>query len=335
MDLSISFKGTRSGYNNTSPKTTETVVMCRLIVLLAGLLTFVSGHPPPDHDTGCDVTVIRLEKMLTDLTRRVHDLENQRQADVMEITNFRQDMEKVKTENRQLKTELDHMITTKCDRQPQNPGRRVDIQQHNSGSNNSQSPTFDSKMDAEPSINDTKTDAQPSTFEIKTGKNKIVKEQTVNVDDTGGTTQEVRIRRDDLHLTNRVVSSETVAFFSTVNHELFDVGKEQIIQFGNVVTNNGGHYNEQSGVFTCGTQGTYVFSWTLYVSDDSHIDSELVKNGNAFAYSRAGDANYYEASSTTAVVNLSPGDMVWTRVKDRSPGADIRASVSMFCGFKI
>ncbi|OWF53276.1 hypothetical protein KP79_PYT04592 [Mizuhopecten yessoensis] len=167
--------------------------MCRLVVLLVGLLTFVSGHPPPDHDTGCDVVVLRLEKMLTDLTSRVNDLEKQRELDVMEVANVRQDMEKVKTENRQLKTELDHMVTTKCDRQPQNPDRRVDIQQHNSDSNNSQSPTFDSKMDTVPSNNDTTIDSQATK-----GEENTVREGTVHIDDTSRSKQYGRIRRDDL-----------------------------------------------------------------------------------------------------------------------------------------
>ncbi|OWF53277.1 uncharacterized protein LOC110446626 [Mizuhopecten yessoensis] len=317
--------------------------MCWLIVLLVGLLTFVSGHPPPDRDTGCDVAVLRLEKMLTDLSSRVNDLEKQRELDVMEIENVRQDMEKVKTENRQLKTELDHMVTTKSDKQPPNPDRRIDIQKHNSGSNNSESPTFDSTMDTVPSINDTNIDSQPSTFETKIGENKIVKEGTVYIDATTKSKQYGRIKRDELqrpkslsrNLTSRVVPSETVAFFSTLSHELTDVAKEQNIQFENVVTNNGGHYNQQTGVFTCSTGGTYVFSWTLYVYYTHWINSELVKNGIAFAYTSAGNKNYHEASSSTAVVNLRPGDMVWTRIQDRAPGAKILPHVSMFGGFKI
>ncbi|XP_033733108.1 caprin-2-like [Pecten maximus] len=295
--------------------------MYRMVVLLAGLRTFVSGLSPPDPDTGCDVTVLLLEKMLVDLSKRFDDLESQRRLDTMEMSVLRRDIEEIKSENRQLKTDLKRMASSEYDKQHDNAGRNGSSQPSDLGA----------YIDSLIPTNDEKTDSSPSDT-------KPVEIGSIHVDDKSRVNQ-TRIRRDPSslapHLTNRVASIGNVAFFSTLNHDLIDVAKEQIIPFENVVTNNGGHYSQHSGVFTCDTEGTYVFSWTIYASYTHWIDTELIKNNHAIAYSSAGDRTFHDASGSIAVVNLSPGDMVWTRVRDRAVGSDIKALVSMFCGFKI
>ncbi|XP_069122292.1 complement C1q-like protein 4 [Argopecten irradians] len=129
--------------------------------------------------------------------------------------------------------------------------------------------------------------------------------------------------------------SDTAAFYARLGHNLSDVAREQVIHFETIVTNVGGHYSPNTGVFTCGSPGTFVFAWSVYTEHPTWIDSELVKNGNAFSFSRAGQSAYNEETSSTAVVDLSSWDMVWLRIRDRSSSAKILADYTTLSGFKI
>ncbi|XP_069122546.1 complement C1q tumor necrosis factor-related protein 3-like [Argopecten irradians] len=300
-------------------------MMCRLVVFLAGLLTFVSGHSPPDADTGCDVVVHRLEKMLVDLTKRVEDLEVQRQSDILEMSILQHNIENLKYGNRRRVTELNRVTSNQGIQREGNTHKG--LQQLN--------------PDGPPEVPDLNRKNHSSGFhpDNQQRSDSTFNNGTKYVGDASEV-QQTLIRRKSYpgvtpHLTNRVASTGYVAFFSSLKHLLTDVANEQAIHFENVVTNNGGHYSQNTGVFTCPIEGTYVFSWTIYASGAQYIDTELVKNSVAVAYSRAGDSAYHEASSTSAIVNLNPGDEVWIRVKERSPGADIKPMVSMFCGFEI
>ncbi|XP_033733110.1 uncharacterized protein LOC117322357 [Pecten maximus] len=310
--------------------------MFRLVVLLAGLLMLVSGHSLSDSDTGCDVVVLRLENMLTDLTKRVDDLENQRQTDIMDISGVIQEMEEMKDKNRRLERKLDRILKTKSDGRTQT----TDSTKYESQTN-LQSANLESQSDTRVPTLDQKTYANTSIVrDENTQSDSIAEEKLVKPDDTSTSKHQGRIRRNSSAILaprqmNRVGPRNPTAFFTTLGHTLTEVAREQLIIFENVIVNNGGHYDEHSGVFTCDMEGTYVFSWTIFVKDGNYIYSELVRNGNAFAFSGTGDQHNVDASSTTAVVNLMPGDKVWTRVVTRTVGADIFASKSSFCGFKI
>ncbi|OWF53279.1 uncharacterized protein LOC110446611 [Mizuhopecten yessoensis] len=290
--------------------------MYLVLVFVVGALTFVCGQAHPDHGTGCDVA-IRLEKLLADLTSRVDDLEKQRQVDHKKISDLRREIDEIKIENHGLKTELDDMTTVRT-RRSLNPVP--------------QPSTLDKEVD----------DTQAPTVHIKNGTRHTLKEGDTTLVDTGKTNRVGRTRNSPSdnkisHITDRVgeFPRDPTAFYARMGNNLNDVVRGQVIHFDKIVTNNGEHYDKNSGVFTCAEEGTYFFSWTLYTPNNHWVDSELVKNGEPIAWFRTGDSQFYEASSTTALVKLFPGDRVWTRVRDGPYGADLVALVSMFCGFKI
>ncbi|XP_033733109.1 C1q-related factor-like [Pecten maximus] len=277
--------------------------MWRPITVAVLLFTFVNGQTPIDDGSGCDVAVLRLEGMLDNLTRRVNELEIQRKEDVAEMSDMRRDLDEAKN-NHALILEFGNMTA-------QILGKRQ----------------LENTDDPQPPI-----------------QGKGLQERTRPVDETSNIHQEGPIRSQPLngsisHLTNRVgtVSPPTgaTAFYARLGHDLLDVAKEQVIHFETIITNIGGHYNHNSGLFTCSTQGTFAFFWSMYTENPTWIDSELVKNGNAFAFSRAGQSSDNEETSSSAIVNLSPGDMVWLRIKDRSSSAHIIANYTTFSGFEI
>ncbi|XP_033733112.1 uncharacterized protein LOC117322358 [Pecten maximus] len=318
-------------------------MVCPLVVLMAVLLAFVSGHSPPNSDTGCDVVVLRLENMVADLTKRVDDLENQRLADTMYISGVIQEMKEVKDKNRRLERKLDRILKMKSDGRTKTIDWRIDSTKYESQTN-LQSATFENQSDTRVPTLDQKANGNTSiVLDENTDSDSIAEEKEVKTDDTSTSKNQGRIRRNSSahstilapHQMNRVGQQKPTAFFTTLGHTLNDVAREQVIIFESIIVNNGGHYDEHTGVFTCDTEGTYVFSWTIYTINGGYIHSDLVKNGNVFASSLAGDQNFNEASSTTAVVNLIPGDKVWTRITASSAGADVLASKSSLCGFKI
>ena len=88
------------------------------------------------------------------------------------------------------------------------------------------------------------------------------------------------------------------------------------IVFDHAVTNGGGGYNNNTGVFQAKVSGVYVFSWTV-VSDRSHfVNVNLMKNGEFYGLAQA-DGNSGKdngSGSNTAVLTLEEGDLVYVEV---------------------
>ena len=89
------------------------------------------------------------------------------------------------------------------------------------------------------------------------------------------------------------------------------------IKFATVSTNIGGHYNSNTGVYTCEHPGIYVFTVHLYKAPSSSVSNAqtYIKQNDAntiWTYcdsSGNSDGGYYE-SSNTAVLHLNRGDRV-------------------------
>ncbi|XP_033759428.1 complement C1q tumor necrosis factor-related protein 7-like [Pecten maximus] len=85
------------------------------------------------------------------------------------------------------------------------------------------------------------------------------------------------------------------------------------IVMDHVLTNDGDSYNPQTGVFTCQQPGTYVFYITIQVEHGHRFGAEIVKNGEVIARVLAEPMYSRASSSTSVIVNLSVGDIVYVR----------------------
>jgi len=99
------------------------------------------------------------------------------------------------------------------------------------------------------------------------------------------------------------------------------------IPFNIVQFNDGGNYNSSSGIYTCPSNGVYLFSGDVYAATGLHI--YIYVNGIAL------QTLYYTqitpvGSGYSILLNLNSGDMVSLRI---AAGA-ISGNVN-FCGFKV
>ena len=56
----------------------------------------------------------------------------------------------------------------------------------------------------------------------------------------------------------------------------------QSVILDEIVTNEGGNYNNKTGVFTCKIPGVYVFFLNIMTHNDKYVEGELVRNGKNF-----------------------------------------------------
>ena len=95
------------------------------------------------------------------------------------------------------------------------------------------------------------------------------------------------------------------------------------IKFETVITNIGGGYNNQSGVFVAPTTGIYIFSCSLmdHISDSAGgvmVHAEIVQNqrvlGRIFAHAEAN--SYRDQGAQTVFTHVNQGDQIWIRTID-------------------
>ena len=88
-----------------------------------------------------------------------------------------------------------------------------------------------------------------------------------------------------------------------------------------MITNVGGGYDPQNGIFTCPSEGEYVFIWTVmggYVgggsgSSGDNCDAYIYRNGasSLMTYSHEESGSGYESATNTVMFHLNIGDTVW------------------------
>ena len=103
-------------------------------------------------------------------------------------------------------------------------------------------------------------------------------------------------------------------------------------RFMKAITNEGGHYNTTTGIFTCVYPGIYVFALQiLNKNNGDYVTCNIRKNKiSKSVEALSNDKGGYFSSSTFAVIHLARGDEV--DVKCRSI-ATINQSWSSFSGF--
>ncbi|KAK3097904.1 hypothetical protein FSP39_014297 [Pinctada imbricata] len=107
--------------------------------------------------------------------------------------------------------------------------------------------------------------------------------------------------------------NRTIAFTVSTSIILRNYNNK-IIKYDKVLTNKGSAYNTNTGIFTCPTTGTYVFTWSTMSGVYSNIcDATIYHNGNGLLLSSSneGGGSYEEVASNTLVLTMAVGDRVW------------------------
>ena len=108
-------------------------------------------------------------------------------------------------------------------------------------------------------------------------------------------------------------NSEKVAFTATVTQYMTSQDGQTLV-FPHIITNVGGGYNGNTGVFTAPRDGVYVIFCRITADKNpSDMYFEFILNGSAktrnlvYGYSTM----YYRTSSNSIVLQLTHGDRVW------------------------
>ncbi|XP_045186134.2 uncharacterized protein LOC123544133 [Mercenaria mercenaria] len=145
---------------------------------------------------------------------------------------------------------------------------------------------------------------------------------------THKTSEKDRVKRQE---------DEHVAFSAYVNHEVLAMGKDQTVQFQNVIINDGKGYNKFTGVFTVPRDGVYQL--TFFVEDYHRFQSifHMVVNRNIVTSAIADPIPVGQnvQGGNTVIIRLNAGDSVW--VSCGSAGNNIegygRLRTSTFSGY--
>ncbi|XP_061174663.1 uncharacterized protein LOC133183770 [Saccostrea echinata] len=91
------------------------------------------------------------------------------------------------------------------------------------------------------------------------------------------------------------------------------------LNFAEVISNIGGQFNREDGVFNCLTSGMYLFSATICSQIGSRAHASIVQNTNT-VLSRliAEDKNTHDCGSMDVVSEILSGDLVWIRSENFS-----------------
>lgn len=110
--------------------------------------------------------------------------------------------------------------------------------------------------------------------------------------------------------------SKKVAF-STTFIQGFTSRDRQTLVFPHILSNVGGGYNNQDGVFTAPVDGVYVFFCKITQESNSHdLYFEITLNGSAktrnIVYGRSDKT--HRTASNLSVLQLIRGDRVWIKM---------------------
>ncbi|XP_053393542.1 complement C1q tumor necrosis factor-related protein 7-like [Mercenaria mercenaria] len=130
---------------------------------------------------------------------------------------------------------------------------------------------------------------------------------------------------------------ERVAFSSFLDHNLEHLGINHPIIYNKVLLNEGSAYNNNSGMFTCPTDGLYVFYFSVSTNGVHQVVAKLVVDGtNQVDAISVTFHTYHEAQGGNLVVlSLQSGQQVWVanyRYVDKSVQDSNASRFSTFSG---
>lgn len=137
------------------------------------------------------------------------------------------------------------------------------------------------------------------------------------------------------------VGQYNIAFHSYLASNLLYQSKGSTVIFQNTGLNVGNHYNQLTGIFTAPVQGIFVFTWTITVTDESNINTELVRNMESIGaiYTSAVGVKNARTSTGVVVSDVTNGDFLYVRFSTINYGRGEIISVpsckSTFSGWRL
>lgn len=111
---------------------------------------------------------------------------------------------------------------------------------------------------------------------------------------------------------------ESVAFFAYLTNDIVDPTAGHTLIFNGVETNIGNAYDENHGVFTAPTNGTYHFAFLASTPPGTAghgIHLFMKKNGKNEMYTFLDmNTNYWIQRGASSVLHLNKGDRIWMEV---------------------
>uniref|UniRef100_A0AC11D589 Complement C1q A chain n=1 Tax=Ovis aries TaxID=9940 RepID=A0AC11D589_SHEEP len=107
--------------------------------------------------------------------------------------------------------------------------------------------------------------------------------------------------------------------------------RDNVVVFGEVITNPQGHFDKDTGKFTCQVPGFYYF--VFHTSHTSNLCVLLYRNGFKVATFCDHMTSSKQVSSGGVLLRLQEGQQVWLAVNDYNGMVGTEGSDSIFSGF--
>lgn len=126
---------------------------------------------------------------------------------------------------------------------------------------------------------------------------------------------------------------EKVAFMAGLSRNF--QGRNSGICFDHVITNHGGAYRSSSGCFVVPAAGCYVFHvHILRCRSSGPLYVHLMRNADIISSATNQDSRF-ETTSSTAVLQLRRGDVVWVRLRQGVAYGHSPSHYSTFSGYSV
>ncbi|KAK3085008.1 hypothetical protein FSP39_022817, partial [Pinctada imbricata] len=130
-------------------------------------------------------------------------------------------------------------------------------------------------------------------------------------------------------------NTSKIAFYTGLNSSLQNLPYNYKLVFDKVYLNEGKAYDFHTGIFTCPTDGIYVFHWTITTKAGQYFYTDFMVNGNVVGRSRPHAAYVNRAASSTVVQRLVIGDKVWIEPSGNYTGQYAYEGWSFYSGYMI
>ncbi|XP_069102649.1 complement C1q-like protein 3 [Argopecten irradians] len=120
--------------------------------------------------------------------------------------------------------------------------------------------------------------------------------------------------------------SQNIAFYAIVSSDT----ETNPVVFDKVYVNEGGCYDNTTGVFTCSVSGVYQITWSVETFGEEDVGTILDVNGEEFGYTWTDSQDQqYDTSTNVAVLRLNTADVVKVILQ---AGSKVDARQSSFTG---
>lgn len=133
-------------------------------------------------------------------------------------------------------------------------------------------------------------------------------------------------------------SHSTIAFSSHLSSAANDLGNQNVVPFDTVTFNEGNAFDPVLHIFTCPTDGIYVFMAALVSEYQQNTATEIVLNGNplAIVYSAGSSGSHgYDQGFNSVITRCNAGNRVWVQIHGHQGSTVLGDKWCSFSGFQL